>query len=288
MAGLNPGHPEEVVVGVGRRRRRASPVTSAAARRRAAWPPRTWCSTSARSTRPRTACCGCGSTLDGERIVELRADRRLHAPRRREAVRGPRLPADHRAGQPARLAVGVLQRARRGARGRADARHGGARAGGLDAHPARRAQPGAQPPDVPRLLPARARRDHADLLRVPRARDAPGRDGGGLRRPDALHVQPGRRPQGGPARPAGSAGSPRAVADGAAAGCPKLERPDLRQRDLPGPHPRRRRALPASWSTRTASVGPDRPGLPASTSTCAATSPTSPTTSCSATACCGS
>ena len=49
------------------------------------------------------------------------------------------------------------------------------------------------------LLPDRARRDHADLLRVPRARDAAGGDGGGLRRPDALHVQPGRRAQGGPA-----------------------------------------------------------------------------------------
>ncbi len=55
-----------------------------------------------------------------------RADHRLHAPRRGEALRGPRLPADHRAGQPARLAVGVLQRARRRARRRADARHGGA------------------------------------------------------------------------------------------------------------------------------------------------------------------
>ena len=96
-----------------------------------------------------------------------RADRRLHAPRRREAVRGARLPPDHRAGQPARLAVGVLLRARRGARRRADARHGGARARGLGAHPAGRAQPGAQPPDVPRLLPARARRHHPDLLRVP-------------------------------------------------------------------------------------------------------------------------
>ncbi len=29
----------------------------------------TWCSTSARSTRRRTACCGCGSCVDGERIV---------------------------------------------------------------------------------------------------------------------------------------------------------------------------------------------------------------------------
>ena len=137
--------------------------------------------------------------LDGERIVHRRADRRLHAPRRREAVRGARLPADHRAGQPARLAVGVRQRARRGAGRRADARHGGAGARGVGAHPAGRAEPGAQPPDVPRLLPDRARRDHADLLRVPRARDAAGRDGGGLRRPDALHVQPGRRAQGGAA-----------------------------------------------------------------------------------------
>ena len=33
------------------------------------WRPRTWCSTSARSTRPPTACCGCGCVLDGERIV---------------------------------------------------------------------------------------------------------------------------------------------------------------------------------------------------------------------------
>ena len=32
-----------------------------------------------------------------------------------------------------------------------------------------------------------------------RARGAPARDGGGLRRAHALHVQPGRRPQGGPA-----------------------------------------------------------------------------------------
>ena len=68
------------------------------------------------------------------------------------------------------------------------------------AHAAGRAEPGAQPPDVPRLLPAGARRDHPGLLRVPRARGAAGRDGGGLRRADALHVQPGRRPQGGPAR----------------------------------------------------------------------------------------
>ena len=80
----------------------------------------------------------------------LRADHRLHAPRRREALRGARLPPDHRAGEPARLAQRVQLRARRRAGRRGHARHGGARAGDLDPHAARRAQPGAQPPDVPR------------------------------------------------------------------------------------------------------------------------------------------
>ncbi len=50
------------------------------------------------------------------------------------------------------------------------------------------------------LVPDRARRHHADVLRVPRARGAAGGDGGDLRRPDALHVQPRRRAQGGPPR----------------------------------------------------------------------------------------
>ena len=44
----------------------------------------------------------------------------------------------------------------------------------------------------------------------------PGGDGGDLRRPDALHVQPGRRPQGGPAgglaRPGRATPSPRSAA----------------------------------------------------------------------------
>ena len=58
-----------------------------------------------------------------------------------------------------------------------------------------------------------------DVLRVPRAGDAAGGDGGGLRRPDALHVQPGRRPQGGGAGrldPAGPGGDRR----WSGAGCP--------------------------------------------------------------------
>ena len=112
--------------------------------------------------------------LDGERVVSAEPIVGLHAPRRREAVRGPRLPADHRAGQPARLAVRLRQRTRRGARGRTAHGHGGARAGGLAAYRAGRAQPGAQPPDVPRLVPAGDRRRHADLLRLPGAGDDPG------------------------------------------------------------------------------------------------------------------
>ena len=100
--------------------------------------------------------------LDGDRDRRLRARGRVPPPRRGEALRGPRLPADHRARQPPRLAERVRQRARGRARGRADARHRGARPGGLAAHAAGRAQPGAAPPDVPRLLPGRARRG-ADL-----------------------------------------------------------------------------------------------------------------------------
>ena len=64
------------------------------------------------------------------------------------------------------------QRAGRGARRRAADGHGGAGAGRLAAHRAGRAEPGAQPPDVPRLVPAGDRRDHPGLLRVPRAGDA--------------------------------------------------------------------------------------------------------------------
>ena len=136
--------------------------------------------------------------------------------------------------------------------------HGGAGPRDLGPHPAGRAQPGAQPPDVPRLLPARDRRDHPGLLRLPRARGDPGRDGGDLRRPDALHVQPGRRPQGGPARTAGASGPGARSPTSGTAG--RHRGPDRRQRDLPGPYPRRRRALPrADRAVRRERA--DRPGL---------------------------
>ena len=51
-----------------------------------------------------------------------------------------------------------------------------------------------------RLLPARARRDDPDLLRVPRARDDPGPDGVGDRRAHAPLLRPRRRAEGRPAR----------------------------------------------------------------------------------------
>ena len=167
----------------------------------------------------------------------------------------------------------------RRARRRGDARHGGARAGGLAAHPARRAQPGSLAPDVPRLLPARARRHHAGVLRVPRARGAAGRHGGGLRRPDALHVQPGRRPQGG--RPRRLARPGRGGRQRGPAAAARARVAHRRQRDPRGPHPGRGRARHRPRAGPTASRARSR-GPAASTSTCAATTPTSRTPCCSA------
>lgn len=189
---------------------------------------------------------------------ERRAHRRLHAPGCGEALRGARLPPDRRAGEPPRLALGLRQRARRGPGRGADARDGGAGAGGVGAHPARGAEPRPEPPDVPRLLPARARRDHPDLLRVPRTRGAPGGDGGGVRRPDALHVQPGRRPQGGPARRLAGPGHP-----GHRRGAPPPARsgvPHRGQRDPRGPDPRGRGADPGDHQVLRR-LRPDRPRL---------------------------
>ena len=104
------------------------------------------------------------------------------------------------------------------------------------------------------------------------------RDGGGLRRPHALHVQPGRRPQGGPAGRLDSAGRAAAVAE------VRSRMPDLddliRGNEIFRARTRGVGVLTAgSRSTRTASAGRS-PAPPASTSTCAGTSRTSPTASC--------
>ena len=190
--------------------------------------------------------------LDGDRIADVRAGGRVPAPRRREALRGPRLPADHRAGQPARLAERLRQRARRRPRRRADARHRGAGPRGLAAHPAGRAQPGAAPPDVPRRLPRRARR--AAPRQALHEREArPRGHGGALRRPDALHVQPGRRAQGGPARRAGSA-APRAAADDVRRLLPGSRTRPSTTTTFTGADPRGRPARTPTSSRRTASA----------------------------------
>ncbi len=98
-----------------------------------------------------------------------RAGDRLHAPRRREARGVPRRAADARADEPPRLALRVQQRARLDDRGGAARRDRGAGPRAVDPHDVRRVEPDHEPPRVHGFLPARARRDDADLLRVPRA-----------------------------------------------------------------------------------------------------------------------
>ena len=80
----------------------------------------------------------------------------------------------------------------RRARGRADARDGGPGARPVDPHADGRVEPDPQPPDVRRLVRARARRHHPDVLRLPRARGHPAPAGVRHRRAPALHLQPGR------------------------------------------------------------------------------------------------
>ena len=83
--------------------------------------------------------------------------------------------------------------------------------------------------------------------------DDPGRDGGALRRPDALHVQPGRRAEGGPAvRLARSRGRRLGRGPHAAA---RHRGHRAWQRDLPRPH-RRRRQLSAELVAQYGVSGP--------------------------------
>ena len=115
-------------------------------------------------------------------------------------LRGARLPADRGPGQPARLTLGVLQReTRRRAGRRADARDGvperAVWAHTLLAEPA-----GCSTTCLMFLgsYPSSSVPSPRSSTRSVSARGAGG-DGGGLRRADALHVQPRRRSQGGPA-----------------------------------------------------------------------------------------
>jgi NADH-quinone oxidoreductase subunit D len=139
------------------------------------------------------------------------------------------------------------------ARRRADARDGGPRARAVDPHAHGRVEPDPQPPHVHRVVRARARRDHPDVLRLPRARGHPGlmesATGGRLH---FTYNQVGGvkidLPKGFLAESHRVSSHPRAPA--------RLLRPRARQRDLPRPHRRRRPAA----DRRRAVARRDRPG----------------------------
>ena len=138
--------------------------------------------------------------LDGEQVVVGRAGRGLHAPRLREAHRGPHLPAGHHAGQPHRLAGQLRQRGAVHPRRRAADGGRGAAPGPVDPHDPLRAVPHRQHLAVPRRHGRAARRPDAGLLRLPRPRVRPQPDRGGHRRPLPPELRPHRRPQGRPAQ----------------------------------------------------------------------------------------
>ena len=177
--------------------------------------------------------------LDGEQVVWAEPVGRVHAPRLREADRGPHVPADHDARQPHRLARQLRQRGAVHPRRReADGRRG-ATAGPVDPHDPLRAVADRQHHAVPRRPRRAARRGHPGVPRLPRprARAQPHR----VRHRRALppQLRPHRRPQGRP-----SQGVRRRVPPGDEEdqGVLRRERgPPDRQRDLPGAHPQRRR-----------------------------------------------
>ena len=98
--------------------------------------------------------------LDGEQVVACRAGHGLHAPRLREAHRGPHLPAGHHAGQPHRLARQLRQRGAVHPRRREAHGDRGAAPGPVDPHDPLRAVPHRQHHAVPRRHGPAARRHH--------------------------------------------------------------------------------------------------------------------------------
>ncbi len=204
------------------------------------------------------------------------AARRAAAPGSREAVRGPRLPPDPGAGQPARLAVRVRRRAgcvpgRRGGAGAA-----GAGPSGVDPHAARRADSGVLAFGLPRRLPDGGRHRPGSGSE-PAARAGACLVRGAQRGPDAPDDRPARRAS---RRPSGRLGGARP-----AYRCPGAGRPggrsSSRWRPRPcGPAPRMSGCSASSRCTPTAPRGRWR--APAAwTSTCAGTSRTSGMPSCS-------
>ncbi len=199
-----------------------------------------------------------------------RAHRRLHAPRLREADRGPHLSAGDDAHQPHRLAGQLRQRgALHPGRREADGDRGPAP---RPAHPhdPLRAQPHRQHLAVPRRPGHPARRPVGRLLRLPRPRVRAQPDRGGHRRTLPPQLRPYRRPQGRPAQ-----GLDRRDRTwpwrSCAAFCDEVDDiligNEIFQKRTRG---RRRSSRPRSPSP-TGCAGPT-PGAAASTGTCAATS----------------
>jgi hypothetical protein len=163
---------------------------------------------------------------------------RLHAPRLREAGRGPDLPPGHHPGEPHRLARQLRQRGPVHPRRRAAHGDRGPAPGPVDPHdPLRAVPPGQHHPVHRRPGPAAGRPDRG-VLRLPGPGVRPQPDRGRHRRALPPELRPHRRPEGRPAQGLGGGdqgghgpGPPVLPADGG---------PGLRQRDLPGPHPRHR------------------------------------------------
>ena len=170
-----------------------------------------------------------------------RAGHGLHAPRLREADRGPHVPADHHAGQPHRLAGQLRQRGAVHPRRReADGGRGAARGPSGSARCCSSWPRIANIVAVPRRHGRAARRRHAGLLRLPRPRVRPQPDrgaspaGGSTRTSTASAASRTTCPRAGSTRPSRSWSKVRDF-------CDEMEDAAHRQRDLPGPHPRHRR-----------------------------------------------
>ena len=187
-----------------------------------------------------------------------RAGGRLHAPRLREADRGPHLPAGHHPHQPHRLARQLRQRGAVHPRHREADGGRGTAAGPAHPHHPVRAVPDRQHLAVPRRPRCAARRAHPGLLRLPRPRVRPQPDRGGDRWAVPPELRPHRRPQGRPAQGLDRRDQGRHEED--AALLRRDGRPALRQRDLPGPHPRHRRD-PDRGGAQLRTVGRQPAGL---------------------------
>ena len=207
--------------------------------------------------------------LDGEQVVAAEPVDGLHAPRLREAHRGPHLPAGHDAHQPHRLAGQLRQRGAVHPRRRAADGRRGAAPRAVDPHDPLRDGAHRQHRRCSSATWAlQLGAHHAGLLRVPRPRARPQPDRGRHRRSLPPELRPHRRPQG---RPAQGLDRRDQGGDGAASAtfCDEME--DLSSatrssRPAPAASASSRPTSPCATACRAPTCAPA-----ASTGTCAAT-----------------